>query len=239
MRSSEFRLKDWLMVKSLVWMIRGTGWTSKTVHLNEKFVDSLKGNYILATWHQNIYFSCWLLKNRKYGSMISKSRDGEMITRVVEHFSFVPIRGSSSNGGPWALREMVSYLKGPLPAAITPDGPLGPRGKVQPGVIMIAKKSGMPIIPWCYDAIDQWTVYNSWDRHKIPKPFTIAVSAFGPPFYVPATLRGEEIKDYCDKLGQAMSDLQKQVTAEKKRLKQARAHRFLDKLRLWWPLKNQ
>ena len=239
MRSSKIRFKNWFLVKILVWLIRGTGWTSQTIHLNEEFVDSLEQNYILTTWHQNIYFSCWLLKNRKFGSMISKSQDGEMITEVVEHFSFVPIRGSTSNGGAHALREMVSYLKGPLPAAITPDGPLGPHGKVQPGVIMIAKMSGMPIIPWCYEALDQWTINKSWDHHKIPKPFTIAVSAFGPPFYVPTSITGEEIEEYCEKLRNAMLDLQKQAADEIKRLQQVGAHRFFAKLRKWWPSKNQ
>ena len=217
MRSAKFHLKNWFLVKSLVWMIRGTGWTSKTIHLNEKFIDSLEQNYILATWHQNIYFSCWLLKNRKLGSLISESKDGEMIARVVEHFSFIPIRGSSSYGGSRALREIVAYLKGPLPAAITPDGPLGPRCKVQPGVIMISKMSGAPIIPWCYEALDQWTIHGSWDQHKIPKPFTIAVSVFGSPIYVPASLTREEIEEYCVKLGQVMVDLQKQAAAEIKK----------------------
>ena len=225
-------LKDWLLVKTVVGLIRLTGWTSKAIHLNLEAIDSLPENYILSCWHDNIYYSCWLLKNRKYGSMISSSRDGELISRVMEHFAFIPIRGSSSTGGSKALRAIIKYLKGPLPAAITPDGPKGPKYKVQSGVIMIAKMTGVPIVPWGYEAIDQYVVRNSWDNHKIPKPFTIAVSSFGSPFYVPPKLTAEEMQEYIKKLEQKMMENQEKVSNEIGRLKQAGANRLLGKLRL-------
>ncbi len=223
---------NWLLVKAFVGMIRLTGWTSKAVHLNRASLDSLPQNYILCCWHENIYYSCWLLKNRKYGSMISLSRDGDLISRVVEHFAFMPIRGSSSIGGTNALRAMVKYLKTSLPVAITPDGPTGPRHKIQAGVILIAKMTGAPIIPWGYEAVDQYTVRESWDHHKIPKPFTISVNSFGSPFYVPPQLSSEEMQAYCEKLEHAMRDNQEKISAEVERLKQAGASRFLGKLRL-------
>ncbi|MBF0279709.1 MAG: lysophospholipid acyltransferase family protein [SAR324 cluster bacterium] len=224
--------KDLLLVKTFVGMIRLTGWTSRSICLNPELIDSLPQNYILSTWHNNIYYSCFLLKNRKYGSMISSSRDGELIARVMEHFAFIPIRGSSSTGGSKALREMVKYLKGPLPAAITPDGPQGPKYKVQSGVIMIARMTGVPIVPWGYEALDQIVLRNSWDHHKIPKPFTIAVSSFGAPFYVPAKLSGDEMQGYCENLEQAMTDNQERITDEIERLKKAGAGRFPGKIRL-------
>lgn len=236
--SSKSRLKDWLVVKFFVWLIRLTGLTSKTVQLDEAHLEPLQGNYILATWHNNIYFSCWLLKNREYGSMISQSRDGELIARVMEHFAFVPIRGSSSEGGTRALREMVKYLKGPYPAAITPDGPLGPRHKVQSGVIMIAKMTGIPIIPWDYEALDQWIIEKSWDRHKIPKPFTLTLSAFGPPLHVPAKLSSDELEAYCEKLEHAIQENHQRISAKMEQLRQAGADRFIKKVCLMWTLKN-
>ena len=224
--------KEWLLIKTFVGMIRLTGLTSKAIHLNVEGIDALPHNYILSCWHHNIYYSCWLLKNRQYGSLISNSRDGELIASVMEHFAFVPIRGSSSKGGAQGLREMVKYLKGPLPAAITPDGPKGPKQKVQSGVILMARLSGAPIIPWGYEAVDQYIIRKSWDHHKIPKPFTIAVSSFGPPFYVPAKLSSDETAEYCEKLELAMQENQQKIAAEIARLKQAGADRFLGKLRL-------
>ncbi len=223
-------MKDIITIKSLTWMIRFTGLTTKIIELNKDVLAPLEQNYILSTWHSNIYLSCCMLKNQYYGSMISQSRDGEMIARVMEQFNFVPIRGSSSKGATGALRAMIKYLKGPYPVAITPDGPKGPLHKVQSGVIMIAKMTGMPIIPWSAQALDQHIVEKSWDHHKIPKPLTIAVSTFGEPFYVPKQLPGEQVLGYCEKLEQVMVANDQVATAEIARLKQDGVDGLMGKL---------
>lgn len=230
--------KDWMKIKTTVWLIRLTGLSSKTIQLGADHLVPLHGNYILATWHSNIYLSCWLLKDRHYGSLTSQSRDGEFIAKVMEHFAFVPIRGSSSKGGARAVREMVKYLKGPHPVALTPDGPQGPRHKAQSGVILLAKMSGMPIVPWACDALDQWIAQKSWDQHKIPQPCTIMIHAFGAPFHVPSQLSREEMEAYCEKLEQALKDNHAHVSEKMAELNQAGANRFLGKLCLMRSLKR-
>ncbi|MBF0286465.1 MAG: lysophospholipid acyltransferase family protein [SAR324 cluster bacterium] len=224
-------MKDIIITRCFSWMIRLTGLTTKVIELNKEAIEPLKQNYILSTWHSNIYFSCWILRDQYYGSMISNSRDGEMIAKVMEQFNFVPIRGSTSKGATRALREMIKYLKGPYPVAITPDGPKGPIHKVQSGAIMMAKMTGMPIVPWSFDALDQHTVHKSWDHHKIPKPFTIAVSSFGTPFYVPKELSGEEVPEFCEKLEQVMLDNDHTASAAVDRLKQEGVDSLTGKLR--------
>ena len=230
-------VKDWVLVHLAYWGVRFIGSSSKTLRLGEEALAPLQGNFILATWHQNIYFGCWFWQKHKLGAMISQSRDGDLIARLMEQFDFIPIRGSSSKGGMRVLREIVKFLKGPHPATISPDGPKGPKHKVQPGVIMVAKMTGMPIVPWDFGAVDQWVSKKSWDNHKIPKPFTLAVSSVGTPFYVPSELSREELEGYCEKLEHAMHENQKRVAERVTELKQSGADRLWGKIGLMWSAK--
>jgi len=79
--------------------------------------------------------------------LISEHRDGEYISRTMERFGFTTARGSSTRNGAMGLREILKALKQGNDAAITPDGPRGPRETVQPGVIAAARLSGVPILP--------------------------------------------------------------------------------------------
>lgn len=233
-------LKDRAIEKFSSGLIRLTGTTSANIHMNREVLDTLDGNYILATWHENIYYSCWLLRNNNYGSMISNSRDGELIARVMKNFAFEPIRGSSSKGGSRALREMVKFLKGPDPVAITPDGPKGPRHQVQSGVIMIARLTGVPIIPWSFEALDQIIISKSWDHHKIPKPFTIAVSGFGDPYRVPSgKMSDTDVEIHCRQLEQAMQANAQKVKDEIGKIRSEEGQHLLQKWQSIWKRKTQ
>ena len=171
------------------------------------------GSVIVATWHQNIYFSIWLLRKEDLTALISSSDDGEAIYDVFDHYGYQAVRGSSTRGGIPALKQLIKLLKDKTSVAITPDGPLGPPEKIQSGVILLAKYSGVPIIPWHYEADHQWNL-NSWDRHKIPKPFSKIIEAFGEPFHVPKNLLPEDVPVFCEKLEKIMKELAQKTTEE-------------------------
>jgi len=67
--------------------------------------------------------------------------------------------------------------------AIAPDGPRGPRCKVQPGVIQLAKLSGRPIFPFTFSATPR-KVLHTWDRFILPLPFSRGVFVWGDPIVV-------------------------------------------------------
>ena len=138
--------------------------------------------------------------------MISSSDDGEVIYDVFAHFGYQAVRGSTARGGIPALKQLIKLLKDKTSVAITPDGPLGPPEKIQSGVVLLAKYSGVPIIPWHYEAKHLWKL-KSWDRHKIPKPFTTIVESFGEPFHVPKELLPEEVPVICGKLEAILQEL--------------------------------
>ena len=199
---SKKKFLRWFITKILTLLILLTGYTARVRQVNmEVLEDTIKeyGSVIIATWHKNIFFSIWLLRNHDLTALISSSDDGEVIYDVFSKFGYKGVRGSTTRGGIPALKQLIKLLEKKTSVAITPDGPLGPPEKIQSGVVLLAKYSGVPIIPWHYEAGSQWRL-KSWDRHKIPKPFTAVVESYGEPFLVPKDLSSEEVLEFCEKL---------------------------------------
>ena len=159
---------------------------------NEEWVKrraSRGESVIFCFWH-NRFLMMPFLYGRVRGEknicvMASRSRDGRMITDVLEGFRFAVARGSSSRGGETAVREMAGRVRAGMDAAVTPDGPRGPLYRVQPGVVFLSQLSGAPIVPVTYDA--HWRIrLKSWDRFIIPLPFSRGAVVFGDPLFVQA-----------------------------------------------------
>ena len=186
-----------------------TGVTAKISWVGKEIVDEMIESshpFIICAWHNDIYFSTWLLKEMNLTALISSSRDGEYINQVLSGFGFRAARGSSTRGGIGAMKNLVRCLKEGHSIAITPDGPQGPIHKVQEGIIALAKMTGAPIIPWRYEGNSCWNL-NSWDNHKIPKPFSNIRSVFGKPFYIPKSASNSDFENYCQQLEILMNDL--------------------------------
>lgn len=141
---------------------------------------------IYAIWHGRM-----LLLPALYGRthrvcvLASRSRDGELVARFVRRFGFETVRGSTTRGGSEALRRLARLVRQGREVAVLPDGPLGPRGVVQPGAIALARMTGAPIVPLTFSAHPAWRL-RSWDEFLIPKPFARGVVCFAPPLSVPS-----------------------------------------------------
>ena len=142
--------------------------------------------FIVAFWHGRLMMAphCWQSKPTIH-VIISRHRDGENIARAVRHLGVAAIRGSTARGGTAAIRASLRLLKEGGHLGISPDGPRGPRMRVQPGIIALARLSGAPILPITY-AVSRRAVANSWDRFVIALPFGRGVCLWGPPLYVAA-----------------------------------------------------
>ena len=121
---------------------------------------------------------------RRVAALISASRDGGLLARVMGLSGVVPARGSSSRRGAAALRELVSAAKAGCDLAITPDGPRGPCYQVQEGVILAAQLTGLPIVPLSYRLGWKLTL-RSWDHFHVPLPFSRVEVMLGAPIGVP------------------------------------------------------
>jgi lysophospholipid acyltransferase (LPLAT)-like uncharacterized protein len=133
---------------------------------------------LFSIWHNRLALSLMIYRRyvlrfapeRRMAAMVSASRDGGLLARVLEHFGVEPVRGSSSRRGPQALREMIAWAERGYDLAITPDGPRGPCYQVQDGVILTAQLTGFPIVPVSYHL--NWKCRpKSWDRFQVPLLF--------------------------------------------------------------------
>ena len=123
--------------------------------------------------------------------MVSASRDGGVVARILEHFGIQPVRGSTSRRGPQALRELVTAAEEGYDLSITPDGPRGPRYEVQEGVIALAQLTGLPIVPVSYSLGWKYRP-KSWDRFLVPIPFSRCHVCVGKPLRVTRQATEEE-----------------------------------------------
>lgn len=141
--------------------------------------------FILGLWHSRIIVTNYMHKGLNGVIMASRSGDGEIIARVIERQGHEAVRGSTGKGGLRALSGMIKSLNAEdRPGAMIPDGPQGPRFRIQPGIITLAQKTGCPIIPVSFSA-RKIKVFDSWDRFVVPYPFTRAHLVYGEPVYVP------------------------------------------------------
>lgn len=133
---------------------------------------------IFAFWHNRLFLLPFLFKKHwstrrrdRVAVLVSASKDGEKLVRVLEKFDLICVRGSSSRRGQKALRELTHLMEEGFDAGITPDGPRGPKYQVAPGVVSLAQLAGAPIVPVSYDL--GWKItLKSWDAFMIPLPFS-------------------------------------------------------------------
>jgi lysophospholipid acyltransferase (LPLAT)-like uncharacterized protein len=140
-----------------------------------------------AFWHGRLLMMPTGYRWKRVSILISLHRDGELISRTAKYFGFRSIRGSTTRGGFSAMREMLKASQEGYDIAITPDGPRGPRYRVQNGIIELARRTGMPIIPLTFSA-SRKKVFQSWDRFLLPYPFSRGVFISGEPLFVPRHL---------------------------------------------------
>jgi hypothetical protein len=172
------------------------------------------GAYIAAFWHYGIYYIIYRSQGRPWAAMVSASRDGEYIARLLERMGYETVRGSRGRDkeGVKALREMTAWLKKGGRAAIVADGSQGPAQVVQAGAIILASRTGVPVLPVVWSA-DRYCTFKSWDRSIVPKPFSRIYMCYGEPLIVSPRARGEEFEERRLELEKRLNGLYKKSWA--------------------------
>jgi lysophospholipid acyltransferase (LPLAT)-like uncharacterized protein len=161
---------------------------------------------IHTLWHDCIYLAIYFWRQRRIAYMTSQSFDGEYIARFLQRFGFGAVRGSSTRGGVGAMVEMARLLRAGISVGFTLDGPKGPRRVAKMGAILLAKKTGRPILPFNVEARHRWTA-PSWDRLQAPILFTRARMEIAPPIFVPEDADDETLDGKLAELQKAMDEL--------------------------------
>ncbi|MDH4246257.1 MAG: lysophospholipid acyltransferase family protein [Deltaproteobacteria bacterium] len=171
-----------LLITFIVWFVYRT---TRVCWVNRHILEERQpagGPYLAAVWHNTLLYFVPLLAPFTFHGLVSRSRDGDDIAWVMARFGFPVLRGSSSTGGAAALREGLRLLSQGQNVIFTPDGPRGPRYVLKSGLVALARKKQVPIIPIVYSAPKRWEL-GSWDRMKLPKPFSTVTVIVGAPIY--------------------------------------------------------
>jgi lysophospholipid acyltransferase (LPLAT)-like uncharacterized protein len=188
---SEYSFKDRLLIRAadlaFYLLINLIGLSARFEVIgwdNHEKAEQNGGLPIYVFWHDRIFLTTYWWRKRRIVVMTSRSFDGEYIARFIQRFGYGAVRGSSTRGGVGAIVEMARLMRAGCTTAFTIDGPKGPRYVAKMGAVLLAKKSGHPIVPVTMALARYWTM-PSWDSFQIPKPFTRARVYVAPPIYVP------------------------------------------------------
>ena len=168
--------------------------TLRISFVNQKAIEELEQNgqnYVVAFWHGTMLLPWFLHRNKNIAALISKSKDGDLLGKILKRWNYNVIRGSSSVGGDVALSIMVDYAKNNNSIAITPDGPRGPAFKLKAGAVITAKKSGLPLVLMGIGYKNKKKL-GSWDAFQVPFFFSRANAVFSNPIYVDNNLSYED-----------------------------------------------
>ena len=167
---------------------------------------------IVLVWHQRFFTLATSLAkaladfpDTGFKTLTSPHADGEMMARIVKGLGLEVIRGSTTRKSVSAVRELLRTHHEDVRIVITPDGPRGPPRKIQQGAIYLASKTGLPILVTGIGLSSSWT-FNSWDRFKLPRPFSRTLLRCGKLIRIPADLDREGIEEWRVKVEKTMCE---------------------------------
>lgn len=180
--------------------------SKKNRHIDPAAAHYMRGedNAIFAFWHgRMMLLPAFNPPKRKMRVLISRHRDGSLISQVIAHFGQATVSGSSSKGGAAAASEILEVLKKGDNVSITPDGPRGPVQVAATGVATLARLSGKDVLPITFASTREKRM-KSWDRFALAKPFGRVEFFVGSPITAEANEDDETLRK---RIEQAMNRL--------------------------------
>jgi lysophospholipid acyltransferase (LPLAT)-like uncharacterized protein len=147
---------------------------------------------VYAFWHCLLLVLTHHHRREGIAVLVSRHRDGELIARIIERLGYVTARGSSTRGGEAGVRGLLKGARQGRCLGITPDGPRGPAEQVKEGLVYVAARSGLPVVPIAVGVQSAW-VMRSWDRFRVPRPFARIRIMHGAPISV-AVAEGQSLE---------------------------------------------
>ena len=170
-----------------------------------------RGQRIIYThWHRCIFPGVWFWRERGMVVMTSQNFDGEYITRIIRLYGYGTARGSTSRGAIRVMVELIRHLRQGKDVVVTVDGPRGPRFVAQPGAVLLAKKTGQPMIGFHLSPEKCYTFRKSWDQFQVPYPFSRIVVLLTPPIYVTAEADEAEMERKLQEMQAAMDRIREE-----------------------------
>jgi lysophospholipid acyltransferase (LPLAT)-like uncharacterized protein len=187
-------------------------------HFGEKLAKVFESSepVIFAIIHQDFLLSYPLLlkyaSGRRFCSLSSLSKDGEIAAYFMEHLGIKAVRGSSSREGLKGFLEMARMIRDEGYSVIFPcDGPRRPYGRVQPGVAMLSSITGIPIYILRTQAKHQIVLEKSPPKLFMPRPFSEITAMEIGPIQIERRCTKENLKKYQAELQQDFDKLIRQT----------------------------
>lgn len=141
--------------------------------------------YVVSFWHNKVIMSLIGAKfiKKKVG-LASPTKDGELISVPLERYKTFMIRGSSDKESVRSLMKLIKKVKEGYSAGTPVDGPKGPIYEVKPGMLYVAQKAKVQLLPMGAAYSNKWVFPKAWDKFQLPKPFSKCVVIYGEPYYV-------------------------------------------------------
>jgi lysophospholipid acyltransferase (LPLAT)-like uncharacterized protein len=221
--SRRFTLRQRITLRIIIaagyWLIRLIGPTLRVCFSREEGAQpTLDFRPTVASfWHACQIPAAYVFRNFGVRVMSSNSYDGEYMGRIIHKFGFVAVKGSSSRNAVRALLGLRRALKEGWTVAFTLDGPRGPRYKVKPGPVALARSSGVPMTMF-HMAVERAWVLNTWDRLIIPMPFSRVLLRMGKLIHVPPETSEADLPRYEAELQAALDRVREFAEANVKKV---------------------
>ncbi len=163
----------------LIKMITKTLRIERRVHPDAQKLES--PNYLYSCWHGDLFLVLQEFSNEPICLMTAPSWAAEILTGVLLRFGYQVVRGSHKKQAVKAMLEMTHILKKGYIGALALDGPSGPLHRSKPGMIFLAQRLNLPIVPIATSAEHAWVFNSTWDKFYIPKPFSRCALVIGKP----------------------------------------------------------
>lgn len=164
---------------------------------------------VFALWHDELFTPCLAHRNEGIIALVSASRDGEYLAQIMSRLGYNLARGSSSKQGLRALREALLQISSQQKDVVfTVDGPKGPRHEAKEGVIYLACKAGLQVVPVRVQNSRKKIFAKAWDRFQLPWPGSVSTIYYGQPYKVQqGKITSELLQQETRKLEQKLQSL--------------------------------
>lgn len=172
----------------------------------DPFQSPKAGPFIYALWHENFLIPIVRFGHPGAACLVSRHADGQVLGSLIRATGMGIIHGSTSRGGVVAVRQLLRSEGSERHLAVTPDGPRGPRRQVQPGIVYLASRTGMRVVPVGVGHRRPWRM-KSWDAFAVPRPLSRVRCLFGLPIVVPSDLTTAALSPHVQRLQSELDGL--------------------------------
>lgn len=173
-------------------IIKTIGKSMRLKVIGEEGINIGSNKKLYAFFHGRQFLLVWYMRKRNITILSSTSSDGEIQARTLRRFGYEIVRGSFKREGASSIIRLRKKVLEGFDIGLAVDGPTGPCYVVKDGIIFIAKKLGLYIVPITSSSSPSYTFNNAWDKYLLPYPFSKGIIIFGKPYKPSGEIEGEK-----------------------------------------------